>query len=79
MEENTEQITEETTEAVEEKEYIIEQLPWNKHEAYEPTEFQRISWRESWKKCHCGRQTWINDNYCPGCGQKLGMPKAYYD
>ena len=45
-----------------------EQLPWNKHNRYIPTEFQLIDYQRSWKKCHCGRQTWMNDNYCPGCG-----------
>ena len=51
-----------------------EQLPWNKHERYIPTEYQIIDYQRSWKKCHCGRQTHFNDNYCPGCGQKLGRP-----
>jgi hypothetical protein len=47
--------------------------------AYIPTEFQVIDYQNSWKKCHCGRQTQFNDNWCPACGQKLGMPKSYYD
>ena len=46
---------------------------------YIPTEYQVIDYRRSWKKCHCGRQTWMNDNYCPACGQKLGMPNIYDD
>ncbi len=73
MEENTEQISKQA----EDTQY--EQLQWNKHDRYIPTEFQLIDYRTSWKKCHCGRQTWINDNYCPGCGQKLGMPNIYDD
>lgn len=56
-----------------------ERLPWNKHDRYIPTEFRLIDYRNSWKKCHCGRQTWINDNYCPSCGQRLGMPNIYDD
>lgn len=46
---------------------------------YIPTEFQIINYKQSWKKCHCGRQTWFNDNYCPACGQRLGKPENYYD
>ena len=69
MEENTEQISKQA-----EEETQWEQLPWNKHDIYIPTEFQVIDYQRSWKKCHCGRQTWMNDNYCPSCGQKLGMP-----
>ena len=41
---------------------------------YIPTEYQIINYRQSWKKCHCGRQTWFNDNFCPACGQHLGRP-----
>lgn len=70
MEENTEQITEEIK---------CEKLPWNRLDEYIPIEFQNIDYQRSWKKCHCGRQTWLNDNWCPGCGQKLGMPEKYYD
>jgi hypothetical protein len=44
---------------------------------YIPTEFQIINYKQSWKKCHCGRQTWFNDNFCPGCGQRLGKPENY--
>lgn len=73
MEENTEQISKQA----EDTQY--EQLQWNKYDRYIPTEFQLIDYRRSWKKCHCGRQTWMNDNYCPGCGQKLGMPNIYDD
>ena len=39
-----------------------------------PTEYKIINYRQSWKKCHCGRQTWFNDNFCPACGQRLGRP-----
>lgn len=52
---------------------------YNRNLTYIPTEFQIIDYQRSWKKCHCGRQTWMNDNYCPGCGQKLGMPNIYDD
>lgn len=41
---------------------------------YIPTEYQIIDYQKSWKKCHCGKQTWFNDNWCPSCGQKLGCP-----
>lgn len=82
MEENQ---TIETTETVEEvKEETVateenqwEELPWNRNERYIPTVYQIIDYRQSWKQCHCGRKTWMNDNYCPGCGQKLGMPNIY--
>ena len=73
MEENTEQISKQA------EDVQWEQLQWNKHDRYIPTEFQLIDYRRSWKKCHCGRQTWMNDNYCPGCGQKLGMPNIQDD
>ena len=43
---------------------------------YIPTEYQITDYQTSWKKCHCGRQTWFNDNWCPACGQKLGRPSA---
>lgn len=43
---------------------------------YIPTEYQIIDYQRSWKKCHCGRQTWMNDNWCPACGQRLGRPSA---
>jgi hypothetical protein len=46
----------------------------NRNLTYVPTEFQLIDYQKSWKKCHCGRQTWFNDNWCPACGQKLGFP-----
>lgn len=46
----------------------------NRNLTYIPTEYQIIDYRRSWKKCHCGRQTWMNDNWCPACGQKLGRP-----
>ena len=47
---------------------------YNRLAKYIPTEYQIIDYQRSWKKCHCGRQTWFNDNWCPACGQKLGFP-----
>lgn len=78
MEENSMEITTEETAA----ESIIEDTvaeklepnPHNREERYIPTEYQIIDYQRSWKKCHCGRQTWFNDNYCPRCGQRLGAP-----
>ena len=64
----------ETVEVVEEEKSQWEDLPWNRNERYIPTVYQIIDYRQSWKQCHCGRKTWINDNFCPGCGQRLGMP-----
>jgi hypothetical protein len=61
------------------EEIVIEQLPYNRNEIYTPTVFGVKGFRDSWKECWCGRRTWMNDNYCPGCGQALGMPEAYYD
>jgi hypothetical protein len=52
---------------------------YNRNLTYIPTEYQIIDYQRSWKKCHCGRQTWFNDNYCPACGQRLGKPENYYD
>lgn len=80
MEENTtevitEETMEETTETnVEEAVEKLEPLPYNREEQYVPTEFQLIDYQNSWKKCHCGRQMWFNDNYCPRCGQRMGRP-----
>lgn len=83
MEENSMEIITEETEketAVEEavvEEVVVEKLepnPYSREERYIPTEFQLIDYQNSWKKCHCGRQTWFNDNYCPRCGQRLGRP-----
>ena len=82
MEENSMEITTEEAEretAVEETivEEVVEKLepnPHNREERYIPTEYQIIDYQKSWKKCHCGRQTWFNDNYCPACGQRLGRP-----
>ena len=83
MEEETKQEQEKVVEEVEaevvKEETIIEMLPYNKCENFIPTEFEVRGFRDSWKACWCGRRTWMNDNYCPGCGQKLGMPEAYYD
>ena len=50
-------------------------LPWNKNDSYIPTEYQLIDYQNSWKQCYCGRKTRFNDNYCPSCGQKLGVPE----
>ena len=72
MEENIEQIVEEV---VEEK--VEEILPYDRNETYVPTEYQIIDYQNSWKKCHCGRATRFNDNWCPSCGQKLGKPENY--
>ena len=84
MEENTEQIVEEKVEEVVEEtakitveeavEKILTPLPYNREERYIPTEFKLIDYATSWKKCHCGKQTWFNDNWCPRCGQRLGRP-----
>ena len=60
------QINEETGE--------VEVTMHNRLAKYVPTESQIIDYQKSWKKCHCGRQTWFNDNWCPACGQKLGFP-----
>ena len=57
------------------KEVEAEEIPsYNINDRYIPTEYQIIDYKHSWKKCHCGRQTWFNDNFCPACGQRLGMP-----
>lgn len=79
--ETTEEVVETIEpEVVEEKEeIIIEQLPYNRNDRYTPTVFEVKGFRDSWKECWCGRRTWMNDNFCPGCGQALGMPEAYYD
>ena len=83
MEEETKQEQEEVVEEVEaevvKEDIIIEMLPYNKCENFIPTEFEVKGFRDSWKACWCGRPTWLNDNYCPGCDQKIGMPEAYYD
>ena len=52
----------------------IEQTMHDRNLIYIPTEYQIIDYQKSWKKCHCGRQTWFNDNFCPACGQRLGRP-----
>lgn len=46
----------------------------NRNLTYIPTEYQIIDYQRSWKRCHCGRQTRFNDNWCPSCGQHLGRP-----
>ena len=67
---------EDTAPAVEEVEETLEWeiLPWNKNDRYIPTEYKLIDYQNSWKKCHCGRVTRFNDNFCPACGQCLGIP-----
>lgn len=47
---------------------------YNRLEEFVPTEFAWIDYERSWKKCRCGRVTGFRDNWCPGCGQKLGFP-----
>ena len=78
MEENSMEITTEETAAEQIIEDIVseklEPLPYNREERYIPTEFQLIDYQNSWKKCHCGKQMWFNDNYCPRCGQRMGRP-----
>ena len=56
-----------------------EPLPWNKNDIYIPTEYEIIDYQRSWKQCYCGRKTHFNDNYCPSCGQKLGIPEWIND
>ena len=72
--ETIEEVKEETVEVVEEEKSQWEEIPWNRNERYIPTVYQIIDYRQSWKQCHCGRKTWFNDNFCPGCGQRLGRP-----
>ena len=55
----------------------VEQTMHRRDLAYIPTEYQLAGYQHSWKKCHCGRQTRLNDLWCPSCGQKLGMPDIY--
>ena len=52
----------------------VERTMYNPLVKYIPTEYQIIDYQRSWKKCHCGRQTRFNDNFCPSCGQRLGRP-----
>lgn len=52
----------------------VEVTMHNRNVRYIPTEYQIIDYQNSWKKCHCGRTTRFNDNWCPSCGQKLGRP-----
>ena len=79
QEQEQEEVVEEVEAEVVKEDIIIEMLPYNKCENFIPTEFEVKGFRDSWKACWCGRRTWMNDNYCPGCGQKLGMPEAYYN
>ena len=86
MEENVSEVIEELEEGYEEEKFEIVVLEvdnetgeatvtmHNRNARYIPTEYQIIDYRRSWKKCHCGRQTWFNDNFCPACGQRLGRP-----
>lgn len=86
MEENASEVIEELEEGYEEEKFEIVVLEvdndtgeatitmHNRDIRYIPTEYQIIDYRQSWKKCHCGRQTWFNDNFCPACGQRLGRP-----
>ena len=46
----------------------------NKHEKYMPVEFAYINYKNNWKKCACGKIVPFLDNWCGGCGQKLGIP-----
>ena len=66
-----------------EEEYLqceVEVSPYNKNERFIPTEYHYdIDNKKSWKKCHCGKQMWYNDNFCPACGQKVGKPDAVYE
>ena len=58
----------------------VEASPYNKNERFIPTEYHYdIDNKKSWKKCHCGRQMWYNDNFCPACGQKVGKPDVVYE
>lgn len=72
MEENTNEAMEEIVEEIS----TLEPGP-NKNWVYQPSEYELRGYQDSWKKCHCGRQTWFNDNYCPACGQRLGKPENY--
>ena len=66
-------------EEVKQEEIQEEQEPvisWNRLEPYIPTKYELRGPKDSWKACHCGRQVWINDNWCPACGQKLGRPSV---
>lgn len=79
-EEKIEEVSEEavTEESVESEIPLLEPTG-NVHWVFQPSEYELKDYRSSWKKCHCGRQTWFNDNYCPACGQRLGKPENYYD
>lgn len=86
MEENTNEVIEALNSTYEEEKFEISvvevdnntgEVTITMHDRnirYIPTEYQIINYRQSWKKCHCGRQTWFNDNFCPACGQRLGKP-----
>ena len=86
MEENVNEVIKELEEDYKEEKFEIAKLEvnnetgeatvtmYNRDIRYIPTEYQIINYKQSWKKCHCGRQTWFNDNFCPGCGQRLGRP-----
>ena len=86
MEENTNEVIEALNSTYEEEKFEISvvevdnntgEVTITMHDRnirYIPNEYQIINYRQSWKKCHCGRQTWFNDNFCPACGQRLGKP-----
>lgn len=77
-EEKIEEVSEKaaTEESVESEVPLLEPTG-NVRWVFYPTEYELRDYRSSWKKCHCGRQTWFNDNYCPACGQRLGKPENY--
>ena len=61
----------------EQEEAIWEESPYNQFDRYHPTVYEIIGYKKSWKQCHCGRRTLLKDNWCPSCGQRLGMPENY--
>lgn len=83
MEENTEQITNEEEKfeikilQTNEETGEVEITMHDRNLVFHPTEYELRDYRSSWKKCHCGRQTWFSDNWCPACGQRLGKPENY--
>lgn len=71
MEENKEQIVENVEETIE-----ILVPSYNIHDKYIPTTF---SIEDMKKYCHCGRSVFMLDNYCPTCGQRIGIPEQFYE
>ena len=51
---------------------------YDRYEPYIPKEYRFTTYRESWKKCRCGRVAQWRDRWCPTCGQKLGTPIIEY-